>query len=106
MAHLHVSDLVQIVPAAARLESVGGDVAERLRTGIVELLAESCDLATLSGARSRLLQRVGEQQELRDAETRLVDDAIHAATMRLMASLETRGTDVNGFATQPPAISA
>jgi hypothetical protein len=80
MPRLQVSDLVQIVPAAARLESIGGDTAQRIRSGIVELLVDSCDVATLSGARFRLLQRVGEQQDLRDAELRLMDEAIRMAT--------------------------
>jgi hypothetical protein len=76
---LQVSDLVQIVPAAARLEALGGDAAHRIRTGIVDLLVECCDVATLSGARFRLLQRVGEKQDLRDAELRLIDEALDRA---------------------------
>ena len=79
-SRLQVSDLVQIVPAAARLEATGGDAARRIRCGIVELLVDCCDLSTLSGARFRLLQRVGETQELRDAELRLVDEAIALAS--------------------------
>ena len=81
MRQLHVSELVQIVPAAARLEAVGGPIAARIRAGIVELLAEACDVATLTGARQRILQQVGEQEDMLLAETRLVDDAIRHAAM-------------------------
>ncbi|HEX7094610.1 MAG TPA: hypothetical protein VF183_01920 [Acidimicrobiales bacterium] len=79
MARLHVADLVRIVPAAARLESIGGEAAARIRSGIIELLAESCDVATLDGARRQLLEQVGERLDLREAEARLVDDAIRRA---------------------------
>jgi hypothetical protein len=107
MARLLVADLVQILPAAARLESVGGAAAARIRAGIIDLLAESCDVATLSGARLRLLQRVGEEEGLRAAETRLVDDAIRSATMR--AAMQQRiavGAEPDVFAAAPPAIGA
>lgn len=81
MARLQLADLVQIVPAAARLEAVGGPHAARIRAGIIELLSEACDVATLNGARQRLLQQVGEREDILDAETRIVDDAIrHAAS--------------------------
>jgi hypothetical protein len=105
MTRLLVTDLVQILPAAARLESVGGAAAARIRAGIIDLLAESCDVATLSGARMRLLQQVGEEEGLRDAETRLVDDAIRSATMRAAMSqrLAVGGEDLYAA---PPAIGA
>ena len=94
MARLLLTDLVQILPAAARI-----------RAGIIDLLAESCDVATLSGARMRLLQQVGEEEGLRDAETRLVDDAIRSATMRAAMSqrLVAGGEDLYAA---PPAIGA
>jgi hypothetical protein len=76
ISRLQVTDLVQIVPAAARLESMGGEAALRIRAGVIELLVDSCDMNTLSTARFRILQRVGERQELRDAELRLMDEAI------------------------------
>jgi hypothetical protein len=107
MTRLLVADLVQILPAAARLESVGGTAAARIRAGIIDLLAESCDVATLSGARLRLLQQVGEEEDLRAAETRLVDDAIRSATMR--AAMKQRlatSTESGLFAAAPPAIGA
>jgi hypothetical protein len=79
LTRLQVTDLVQIVPAAARLEAMGGEAAHRIRAGVVELLAGSCDVATLGAARFRLLQRVGEDQDLRDAELRLIDEALDRA---------------------------
>lgn len=82
MERFAVTDLLQIVPAAARLESVGSTTAARIRAGIIDLLADTCDVATLTGARVRLLQQVGEDEDLCAAETRLVDDAIRRATMR------------------------
>jgi hypothetical protein len=97
--------LIQIVPAAARLEVVGGENAARIRAGIIELLADSCDVATLSGARFRLLQRVGEQQELRDAEMRLMDDALRLANARgSMHPSVFASSDPSRVA--PPAIGA
>ena len=104
LQRLQVSDLVQIVPAAARLETMGGDAAHRIRAGVVELLVESCDLATLSTARFRLLQRVGERQELRDAELRLMDEAIE-----LLTASRSRAVDLFDASTRsvvPPAIGA
>jgi hypothetical protein len=103
MPRLQVSDLVQIVPAAARLEAMGGDAARRIRAGIVELLVETCDLATLGGARFRLLQRVGEPPELRDAELRLIDEAIELSSRSAAPVAVVSGpirVDV------PPAVSA
>jgi hypothetical protein len=105
MTRLLVTDLVQILPAAARLESVGGAAAARIRAGIIDLLAESCDVATLSGARIRLLQQVGEEEGLRDAETRLVDDAIRSATMRAAMS-QRLAAGVDDLYAAPPAIGA
>ena len=105
--NLLVSDLVQIVPAAARLESVGGAAAARIRAGIIDLLAETCDVATLAGARLRLLQQVGEDERLRDAETRLVDDAIRSATMRAaMRQRLTAADEAALYASTPPALGA
>jgi hypothetical protein len=107
MTRLHVSDLVQILPAAARLESVGGTAAARIRAGIIDLLAETCDVATLSGARLRLMQQVGEAEDLRDAETRLMDDAIRSATMRAaMTQRLATGLESDLYAAAPPAIGA
>jgi hypothetical protein len=102
MPRLQVSDLVQIVPAAARLEAMGGDAARRIRSGIVELLVETCDLAVLGGARFRLLQRVGEPPELRDAELRLIDEAIDLASRPAHPSLAPGPVRVP----VPPAVSA
>jgi anti-anti-sigma factor len=100
---LQVTDLVQIVPAAARLEAMGGEAAHRIRAGVIELLVDTCDTATLSTARFRLLQRVGEQQDLRDAELRLMDEAIRMASTP--APLELVDLD-DHRSIIPPAIGA
>jgi hypothetical protein len=105
MSRLHVSDLIQIVPAAARLEIVGGENAARIRAGIIDLLVDSCDVTTLSSARFRLLQRVGEQQELRDAEMRLMDDALRRVNQRGSMHPSVFAADDSSRAA-PPAIGA
>jgi hypothetical protein len=104
MPRLQVSDLVQIVPAAARLEAMGGDAAKRIRSGIVELLVDTCDLAVLGGARFRLLQRVGEPPELIDAELRLIDEAIDLASRSPRAATAVVSGPIR--VDVPPAVSA
>jgi hypothetical protein len=104
LTRLQVTDLVQIVPAAARLEAMGGEAAHRIRTGVIELLVDTCDVATLSAARFRLLQRVGEEQDLRDAELRLMDEAIRQAGQRAAARPLVQMEDRRAII--PPAIGA
>jgi hypothetical protein len=82
-ARLHVSELMQVVAVAARLSAFGGECAERVRSDIIELLLDSCDMTTLTLARVRVLQRLGEPEALRADELRLLDEVIMRASQEV-----------------------